>query len=64
MWPGPKSNLVAITALLRSDLKRVGRTLAAPDAWIAATALMHQCPLASDDRDFRQSPGLHLIQSH
>ncbi len=64
VWPEPESKLVAISARLRSDLKRMGRTLATADAWIAATALLHQCPLASDDRDFRQIPGLPLIQPH
>ena len=62
VWPDDV--LVRISARLRSDLKRMGRTLAAPDAWIAATALMRQCPLASDDRDFHQTPGLPLIQSN
>lgn len=62
VWPDDV--LVRISARLRSDLKRMGRTLAAPDAWIAATALMRQCPLASDDRDFHQIPGLPLIQSN
>ena len=64
VWPEPESDLVSISARLRSDLKQMGRTLAAPDAWIAATALTRQCPLASDDRDFRQIPGLPLIQAH
>lgn len=62
VWPGPESDLVAISARLRDDLKEMGRTLAAADAWIAATALLRQCPLASDDRDFLGIPGLPLIQ--
>ena len=62
VWPDPV--LVDISARLRSDLRRVGRTLAAPDAWIAATALLRQCPLASADRDFLGIPGLSLIQPH
>ena len=62
VWPDPV--LVDISARLRVELRRLGRTLAAPDAWIAATALMRRCPLASDDRDFRQIPGLPLIQPH
>ena len=60
VWPSQV--LVRISARLRSDLKQTGRTLAAPDAWIAATALLRQCPLASDDRDFLGIPGLTLIQ--
>ena len=63
VWLEPESKLVAIAARLRSDLKRKGRTLDAADAWIAATALMRQCPLASDDRDFLGIPGLSLIQT-
>lgn len=64
VWPGAETDLVDISARLRDDLKRMGRTLDAADAWIAATALMRQCPLASDDRDFRQIAGLPLIQLH
>ena len=62
VWPD--EDLVDLSARLRADLKRAGRTLDAPDAWIAATALRLQCPLASDDRDFRHIPGLRLIQPH
>ena len=62
VWLEPESNLVAIAARLHSDLQRMGRTLDVADAWIAATALMRQCPLASDDRDFVGIPGLPLIQ--
>ena len=62
VWLEPESTLAAISARLRSDLKLMGRTLDVADAWIAATALMRQCPLASDDRDFLGIPGLPLIQ--
>lgn len=62
VWLEPGSKLVTIAARLRSDLKRMGRTLDVADAWIAATALMRQCPLASDDRDSVGIPGLPLIQ--
>ena len=62
VWPEPESKLVATAARLRSDLKRRGRTLGVADAWIAATALLRECPLASDDRDFVGIPGLPLIQ--
>jgi hypothetical protein len=61
VWPD--NALVNISARLRSDFKSMGRTLAAADAWIAATALLRQCPLASDDRDFLGIPGLSLIQT-
>ena len=62
VWPDPI--LVDFSARLRGDLKRMGRTLSPPDAWIAATALLRQCPLASADRDFLGIPGLPLIQLH
>ena len=62
VWLEPNSKLVAISGRLRSDLKQMGRTLDVADAWIAATALMHRCPLASDDRDFLGIPGLTLIR--
>ena len=62
VWPDRE--LIDVCAGLRSKQQRRGRTLAAPDAWIAATALRRQCPLASDDRDFRHIPGLRLIQPH
>jgi len=62
VWLEPGSKLVAVAARLRSDLKGMGRTLDVADAWIAATALMRECPLASDDRDFLGIPGLALIQ--
>ncbi len=62
VWLKPESKLVEIAARLRSDLKGMGRTLDVADAWIAATALMRECPLASDDRDFVGIPGLPLIQ--
>ncbi len=62
IWPSPI--LAEASARLRADLKRAGRTLTAPDAWIAATAIRRQCPLASADHDFRHIPGLHLIQPH
>ena len=62
VWLEPESKLAAISARLRSDLKLMGRTLDVADAWIAATALLRQCPLASYDRDFLGIPGLPLIQ--
>ncbi|MYA59434.1 MAG: type II toxin-antitoxin system VapC family toxin [Chloroflexi bacterium] len=60
VWPDQV--LVHLSARLRSDLREMGRTLDVADAWIAATALMRECPLASDDRDFVGIPGLPLIQ--
>ena len=61
IWPTPE--LVEICARLRSERKSVGRAMQEPDAWIAATALLLRCPLASHDRDFSGVPGLEIIQT-
>ena len=59
VWPN--SDLVRISAHLRSERERAGRRLNTGDAWIAATALLLECPLASDDRDFSGISGLVFI---
>lgn len=61
VWPN--SDLVRISAHLRSERERVGRRLNTGDAWIAATALLLACPLASDDRDFSGISGLMFIKA-
>ena len=43
IWPG--AGLVNVCAQLRAERKASGRALQAPDAWIAATAIMLNCPL-------------------
>ena len=53
--------LVKICAELRADSRRRGRRLDAADAWIAATAVLLNCPLLSHDRDFGGLPGLDVI---
>ncbi len=61
IWPSPE--LVETCAHLRMDREKAGRRLEVADAWIAATALMLQCPLASHDRDFSDIPGLQFIRN-
>ena len=61
IWPD--RNLAQACARLRAERKRAGRELGIADAWIAATALMLDCPLATDDRDFAGIPDLSLIQA-
>ena len=61
IWPG--DGLVNVCAQLRAERKAAGRALQAADAWIAATAIMLNCPLASHDRDFSGIPGLEVIQA-
>lgn len=61
VWP--TEELVEICAQLRCDRQSAGRRLSSADAWIAATALMLRCPLASHDRDFSHISDLSLIQA-
>ena len=61
VWPSPQ--LVEVCARLRSEQKSAGQELQQADAWIAATAILLQCPLASHDRDFTGIAGLEIIQA-
>lgn len=61
IWPDPE--LVRLSAELRNWREKMGRRLNTADAWIAATALLLGCPLASHDRDFDGIPGLEVISS-
>ena len=54
--------LSKMSASLRSQQKKVGHTLKSADAWIAATALLMECPLATDDSDFEGIPNLEIIR--
>ena len=55
--------LVNISARLRNERRSAGRELTSADAWIAATAILLDCPLAAHDGDFVNIPGLPLIRS-
>ena len=55
--------LADISANLRSERERAGRQMQTADAWIAATALLLGCPLASGDGIFVDIPGLELIRA-
>ena len=59
----PNSQLVDICARLRAERKSVGREIQIADAWIAATAILLDCPLASHDNIFREIPALELVQA-
>lgn len=54
--------LVLTSARLRRECAAAGHALDTADAWIAATAVLLDCPLASNDRGFTAVPGLKLIQ--
>ena len=60
---GASIELVEISANLRSERERAGRKLNTADAWIAATAIMLDCPLASHDDDFAGIPDLEIIRA-
>jgi predicted nucleic acid-binding protein len=60
VWAGPE--LVDTCARLRTERKAAGRALPVADAWIAATALSLNCPLASRDGIFSDVPGLEVLQ--
>ena len=69
--PGPRSTRAGPGALERSRAHEspahgvspaLDREMGQADAWIAATALLLDCPLASSDRDFLGHPNLELIR--
>ena len=61
VWPD--TDLVEACARLRAERRAAGRELGMADAWIAATAIMLNCPLASHDGHFVEIPNLQLIRS-
>ena len=61
IWPNRRT--VELSASLRGERRALGRALDTADAWIAATALTLDCPLASHDRDFSDIPGLEVIRA-
>ena len=60
IWANPE--LVMISAELRAERRSAGHDLKLADAWIAATALLLTCPLASHDEDFVGIPNLDLVR--
>ena len=58
----PDDELVDLCARLRQKRQAAGRRLEIADAWVAATALYLECPLASHDGDFDDIPDLELIR--
>jgi predicted nucleic acid-binding protein len=54
------AEIALLAATLKARASKVGRQLTWPDVWIAATALWHELPLVTHDRDFFGIPGLEL----
>lgn len=47
---------------LRAERRRIGRPMSAEDAWIAATAIHYDLPLATHNpKDFQAIPNLEII---
>ena len=60
--PFPVDDLVADAwAELRVTLLAAGRRLGINDSWIAATAIAHDLPLVTQDRDYHGVPGLTVL---
>ena len=59
VWPNLE--MVEICGRLRCEREVSGTRLQTADAWIAATAILLACPLASQDRDFSGIPDLEVI---
>jgi tRNA(fMet)-specific endonuclease VapC len=56
------NDLCTVWARIRADARAAGRALSPRDAWIAATALALDAPLATNDRrDFEQVQKLRLL---
>ena len=53
--------LVLTSARQRRRCRAAGHTLDTADAWIAATAVLLDCPPLSNDRGFAAVPGLKLL---
>lgn len=49
-------------ALLVSQLRAAGRRVLINDSWIAATALTHGIPVATQDNDYSAMPGVTVIR--
>ncbi|HVB42697.1 MAG TPA: PIN domain-containing protein [Streptosporangiaceae bacterium] len=62
----PDNDLVTACANLRDTCRRNGHALSEKiqdsDRWIASTAIRHKIPLISDDKIFKDVPGLDLLQ--
>ena len=61
IWPD--TDLVEVCARLRAERRTAGRELNMADAWIAATAILLDCSLASHDGHFVGIPSLQLIRA-
>ncbi|MFO7700956.1 MAG: type II toxin-antitoxin system VapC family toxin [Acidimicrobiia bacterium] len=54
--------VAAVWAGLVASLRELGRRLPLNDSWIAATAMAHGMPVVTQDADYRDIPGLDVIE--
>lgn len=61
IWPSLE--LAETCARLRAERRAAGRQIQVADAWIAATAVLLGCPLATEDHDFDGIPNLEIVRA-
>lgn len=49
-------------ARLLAELRAAGRKAPVNDSWIAATAIAHEIPVATQDADYDHMPGVEVIR--
>ena len=60
----PDNDACTLWARLRAESQAIGRTLTPQDAWVAATALAIDAPLATNNRrDFQHIRQIRLVSS-
>ena len=59
----PNRGIARVCGEIRAAQERRGKTLSTADAWIVATALTLDCPLATHDARLADVPDLKLIQA-
>jgi tRNA(fMet)-specific endonuclease VapC len=58
----PNDAMCSLWAKVRAQSQRRGREISAQDAWVAATALALDAPLATNNRrDYEHIPGIELL---
>jgi predicted nucleic acid-binding protein len=57
-----ESQVAHAWAVLRVSLRDAGKRMPINDSWIAATAIANRMPVASQDGDYDDVPGLEVIR--
>ncbi len=55
-------DVAAAWSILRVELRDLGRRMPVNDSWIAATAIAHELPVATQDDDYDGAPGLTVVK--